>query len=208
MIFSSYIYILFFLPIVFIGYFALSRIKNNDLQLLWLLAASLFFYSWWDIKYLPILLTSIFINFQIGKLLSKLSTKKKLVLFIGIGFNLFLLLYFKHFDFFIENYNDLFSQKISSLNLLIPLGISFFTFQQIAFLVDVYSNKTSDYKFLHYATHVSFFPQLIAGPIVHHNDLMPQFDDLSKRKINIRNISLGLFIFSIGLFKKVVIADK
>ena len=208
MIFSSYIYILFFLPIVFIGYFALSRFKNNDLQLLWLLAASLFFYSWWDIKYLPILLTSIFINFQIGKFLSKLSTKKKLVLFCGIGFNLFLLLYFKHFDFFIENYNDLFSQEISSLNLLIPLGISFFTFQQIAFLVDVYSNKTSDYKFLHYATYVSFFPQLIAGPIVHHNDLMPQFDDLSKRKINIRNISLGLFIFSIGLFKKVVIADK
>jgi len=157
---------------------------------------------------LPILLTSIFINFQIGKFLSKLSNKKKLVLFIGIGFNLLLLLYFKHFDFFIENYNDLFSQKISSLNLIIPLGISFFTFQQIAFLVDVYSNKTSDYKFLHYATYVSFFPQLIAGPIVHHNDLMPQFDDLSKRKINIRNISLGLFIFSIGLFKKVVIADK
>jgi len=208
LIFSSYIYILFFLPIIFIGYFALSRIKNSDLQLLWLLAASLFFYSWWDIKYLPILLASIFINFQLGKFLSRLSRKKKLVLFIGIGFNLLILLYFKHFDFFIENYNDLFLQKINSLNLIIPLGISFFTFQQIAFLVDVYSNKTSDYKFLHYATYVSFFPQLIAGPIVHHKDLMPQFDDLSKRKINIRNITLGLFIFSIGLFKKVVIADS
>ncbi|MDC0127425.1 MBOAT family protein [Methylophilaceae bacterium] len=208
LIFSSYIYIVFFLPIVFIGYFALSRIKNKDFQLLWLLAASLFFYSWWDIKYLPILLISIFINFQIGKLLSKLFTKKKPILFIGITFNLLLLLYFKHFDFFIENYNGLFSQKISSLNLIIPLGISFFTFQQIAFLVDVYTNKTSDYKFLHYATYVSFFPQLIAGPIVHHKDLMPQFDDLSKRNINLRNISLGLFIFSIGLFKKVVIADS
>ncbi len=193
---------------MFIGYFALSRIKKNELQLLWLLGASLFFYSWWDIKYLPILLASIFINFQLGKLLGRLSTKKKFVLIIGISFNLLLLLYFKHFDFFIENYNDLFSQKINSLNLIIPLGISFFTFQQIAFLVDVYKNKTSDYKFLHYATYVSFFPQLIAGPIVHHKFLMPQFDDHSKRKINVRNISLGLFIFSIGLFKKVVIADS
>jgi len=193
---------------VFIGYFALSRIKKNDLQLLWLLGASLFFYSWWDIKYLPILLASIFINFQLGKLLGRVSTKKKLILIVGIGFNLSLLLYFKHFDFFIENYNDLFSQNINSINLIIPLGISFFTFQQIAFLVDVYKNKTSDYKFLHYATYVSFFPQLIAGPIVHHKYLMPQFDDYSKRKINVRNISLGLFIFSIGLFKKVVIADS
>ena len=208
MIFSSYIYFLFFLPIVFIGYFALSRINKYDLQLLWLLAASLFFYSWWDIKYLPILLVSIFFNFQVGKSINKSLIRKKLLLFIGIGFNLSLLLYFKHFDFFIDNYNNLFSSKLSTLNLIIPLGISFFTFQQIAFLADVYANKTSDYKFLHYATYVSFFPQLIAGPIVHHKELMPQFDDLAKRKTNIKNISLGLFIFSIGLFKKVVIADS
>ena len=152
------------------------------------------------------------VNFTLAKQLSKnqkisKSLSPKVLLIFGIAFNLGLLGYFKYTDFFIENLN-FFGASISPLNLALPLAISFFTFQQIAYLVDSYKKNTKEYDFLTYALFVCFFPQLIAGPIVHHAEMMPQFARLKNRLINYKNIALGLFIFSIGLFKKIVIADS
>ncbi|HFU76676.1 MAG TPA: MBOAT family protein, partial [Arcobacter sp.] len=132
---------------------------------------------------------------------------KKTLLITGISINIIILGYFKYYDFFIRNLNFALGTTFSELNLLLPLAISFFTFQQIAYLVDSYHSETKEYSLLNYMVFVSFFPQLIAGPIVHHKEMMPQFSYYKSKFVNYRNIVLGLFIFSIGLFKKVVIAD-
>jgi len=126
---------------------------------------------------------------------------------MGVVSNIVLLGYFKYSDFFIMNTNRAFGSEIPLLHLALPLAISFYTFQQIAYLVDSYRKETKEYDFLNYAVFVTFFPQLIAGPIVHHAEMMPQFARLKNKVKNYHNIALGLFIFSIGLFKKVVIAD-
>ena len=152
-------------------------------------------------------------NYVIGNILngnkvnSKKQINKKIILSIGIIANVSLLGYFKYSDFFIQNANLLTDGNIPTLNLALPLAISFFTFQQIAYLVDSYRKETQEYDFLNYALFVAFFPQLIAGPIVHHKEMMPQFASKWNKVKNYKNIALGLFIFSIGLFKKVVIAD-
>lgn len=157
-------------------------------------------------------------NYVVGNTLAKsgenIDSKKKrkqisrkTILTIGVIANLGLLAYFKYTDFLIENINYAFSADVAMLDLALPLAISFFTFQQIAYLVDSYRRETKEYDFLNYAIFVTFFPQLIAGPIVHHKEMMPQFANIRTKVINYRNIALGLFIFSIGLFKKVVIAD-
>ena len=152
-------------------------------------------------------------NYVIGNSLNtkkeenKKSFSKKSILIFGIVANLSLLGYFKYADFFIENFNIVVQTNINLFNLLLPLAISFFTFQQIAYLVDSYRQETKEYDFLNYALFVTFFPQLIAGPIVHHSEMMPQFANKWNAVKKYRNIALGLFIFSIGLFKKVVIAD-
>jgi len=150
-------------------------------------------------------------NYIIGNTLNenfqKVKIHKKSLLIFGIVSNVALLGYFKYMDFFIENINLLFGSSISLMHLALPLAISFFTFQQIAYLVDSYRRETGEYDFLNYALFVTFFPQLIAGPIVHHREMMPQFSSHKNMVTNYTNIALGLFIFSIGLFKKVVIAD-
>ena len=150
-------------------------------------------------------------NYVIGNSLNenfkKVQVHKKSLLIFGIVANVALLGYFKYTDFFIENFNLAFDTSISLLHLALPLAISFFTFQQIAYLVDSYREETAEYDFLNYALFVTFFPQLIAGPIVHHSEMMPQFASRWNLVKNYKNIALGLFIFSIGLFKKVVIAD-
>jgi D-alanyl-lipoteichoic acid acyltransferase DltB (MBOAT superfamily) len=152
-------------------------------------------------------------NYVIGRSLNKTCNNKgkgfsrKSILIFGVILNLSLLGYFKYADFFIENINIAFSVNAEPLNLLLPLAISFFTFQQIAYLVDSYRQETKEYDFLNYALFVTFFPQLIAGPIVHHKEMMPQFAKTRNKVKSYRNIAMGLFIFSIGLFKKVVIAD-
>ena len=176
-----------------------------------LVFASLFFYSWWNVAYLPIILSSMIFNYVVGNSLNenfiRVRIHKKTLLAFGVVTNLILLGYFKYSDFLIENFNIAFDSSASLLHLVLPLAISFFTFQQIAYLVDSYRKETVEYDFLNYALFVSFFPQLIAGPIVHHAEMMPQF--ASKRNLikNYNNIALGLFIFSMGVFKKVVIAD-
>ena len=177
-----------------------------------LVFVSLFFYSWWNIAYLPIILSSLLFNYIIGNSLNekfyKVKIHKKSLLAFGIVSNVTLLGYFKYTDFLIENFNGVFDTSVPLLHLALPLAISFFTFQQIAYLVDSYRGETVEYDFLNYALFVTFFPQLIAGPIVHHSEMMPQFASRWNLVKNYKHIALGLFIFSIGLFKKVVIADS
>ena len=149
-------------------------------------------------------------NFFIGKLLQEKALrnfKSKRLLLLGIFMNIGILGYFKYSDFLINNINNIFKTDFLLLKLSLPLAISFFTFQQIAYLVDCYRNETKEYNFLNYAVFISFFPQLIAGPIVHHNEMMPQFNDNKNKFINVKNISSGLYLLSIGLFKKIIIAD-
>ena len=211
MLFNSFVFIFAFLPITFGIYFYLNTKRLTEASKAFLVFASLFFYSWWNILYLPIILVSMLFNYVVGVSLSKENehqgVHKKTLLSIGIIANVALLGYFKYADFFIENFNFVFSTEVSLLYLALPLAISFFTFQQIAYLVDSYRGETKEYDFLNYANFVTFFPQLIAGPIVHHAEMMPQFAKNKNKVKNYNNIALGVFIFSIGLFKKVVIAD-
>ncbi len=211
MLFNSYEFIFLFLPFSFFIYFFLLQKRLIIAAKGFLVFASLFFYSWWNISYLPIILSSMLFNYIIGNSLNenfkKVRVHKKSLLIFGIIANVALLGYFKYTDFFIKNFNLAFDDSISLLHLTLPLAISFFTFQQIAYLVDSYREETAEYDFLNYALFVTFFPQLIAGPIVHHAEMMPQFDSRWNLVKNYKNIGMGLFIFSIGLFKKVAIAD-
>jgi len=212
MLFNSYIFIFVFLPTTFIIFFYLNSKKLTEASKGFLVFTSLVFYAWWNIIYLPLILASMLFNFVLGNTLSKYKNSKKVfskktILIFGILSNLLLLGYFKYADFFIENLNYVSASNMELLNLALPLAISFFTFQQIAYLVDSYKNETHEYDFINYAIFVTFFPQLIAGPIVHHKEMMPQFSRTRNKIKNHKNILLGLFIFSMGLFKKVVIAD-
>ena len=213
MLFNSYEFIFVFLPVSFFIYFYLNHKRLTTASKIWLVFASLFFYSWWNIVYLPLILTSVFFNYAIASAiverdeLKKKYFSKKSLLQIGLVFNIGLLAYFKYADFFISNTNSLVNTDIGLLHLALPLAISFFTLQQIAFLVDSYEGLAKEKNFLNYIIFVTFFPQLIAGPIVHHKEMMPQFVSIRNKAKNYKNIAMGLFILSIGLFKKVVIAD-
>jgi len=214
MIFSSYEFIFAFLPITYIIYFYLNHRRLTEASKGFLVFSSLFFYSYWNIVYLPLILSSMLFNYIIGNILAKQNkdTKKEFskrsILTFGITLNIILLGYFKYSDFFIENFNFFAGSNFELLNLALPLAISFFTFQQIAYLVDSYKQDTKEYDFLNYAIFVTFFPQLIAGPIVHHKEMLPQFANVRNKVINYKNVVSGIFIFNIGLFKKVVIADN
>jgi len=212
MLFNSQEFIFAFLPITFFIYFFLLNKRLVTGAKGFLVFSSLVFYSWWNIAYLPLILASMLFNYIIGNSLngnfSKVRVSKRILLTVGIVLNLLMLGYFKYMDFFIINFNNIFSGEIPLLHLALPLAISFFTFQQIAYLVDSFKQETAEYDFLNYALFVTFFPQLIAGPIVHHKEMMPQFASRWNLAKNYKNIALGLFIFSIGLFKKVIIADQ
>ena len=216
MLFNSYEFIFLFLPITFFIYFFLLNKRLIVGAKGFLVFASLFFYSWWNIVYLPLILSSMLFNYVVGNTLNgnhdkenkKQKVSKKTLLTFGIVANVSLLGYFKYVDFFISNINLDSGSNIPLIELALPLAISFFTFQQIAYLVDSYRCETKEYDFLNYALFVTFFPQLIAGPIVHHKEMMPQFASKWNLVKNYKNIALGIFIFSIGLFKKVVIADS
>lgn len=208
MLFNSFEFIFIFFPVVFIVYFILNKFRLVKLGKLWIVLSSLFFYSWWNIAYLPLLLASLLFNFYLGKLLGRKSNKQsKALLTFGIIANVALLGYFKYTDFFIANVNFLFKTSFDLFHLALPLAISFFTFQQIAYLVDAYRKETKDYSFFDYSLFVTFFPQLIAGPIVYHAELIPQLEGLRGKLFNYKNIAIGFFIFILGLFKKVAIAD-
>lgn len=207
MIFNSYLFIFIFFPIIFIVYFVCNKLNYYRLGNIFLLLSSLIFYSYWDVCYLPLLLLSITTNYTIGKLIISFE-KKLLFAVLGILFNIILLGFYKYSNFFITNINIFLDKNISLLNIILPLGISFFTFTQIAFLIDTYREKVKEVNFLNYALFVTYFPHLLAGPILHHSQMMPQFSDTTKRSIHYKNLLLGLMLFSIGLFKKAYIADK
>ena len=208
MLFNSYEFIFIFLPMTFLIYFYLNAYKLVTIANAFLLFASLFFYSWWEVSYLFLILGSICFNFFLSKILTKKGNSyKKLFLLWGVIVNVVCLGYFKYSDFLISSTNDIFDTKFDLLRLALPLAISFFTFQQIAFLVDCYRGKIRCHGFLNYALFVSFFPQLIIGPIIRYTDMMPQFISLKNKALSFENISKGLFIFSIGLCKKTILAD-
>lgn len=205
MLFNSYEFILVFLPVVLIIYFSLCYMNLFKVALGALVVASLSFYGYWDIRYLPLLIASILFNHSIGRFIVK--KKSKRWLFIGVAVDLILLGYFKYYNFFVDNINVVFNASYSGLHIVLPLGISFFTFTQIAFLVDAYRRETEKYDFLSYALFVTIFPHLIAGPILYHKDMIPQFGDRQKFSFSHENFSRGCLLFIIGLSKKILIAD-
>ena len=208
MLFNSIEYIVFFLPLVALLFFALNRFAHQIWALRLLVAASVFFYGYWDPTYILLLVLSMAANFIFGRLIcSPSALHPKLVLWIGVAFNIILLGIFKFTDFTIDNLNFLFGSALPHLKIILPLGISFFTFTQIAFLVDCYHHKVKNYSLTNYFLFVTYFPHLIAGPIVHHSEMMPQFDDTANKRINPENLKDGVLLFFIGLFKKVVLAD-
>ena len=204
MLFNSLGYIFVFLPIVLGIYLLLKRDSASFTSKLWLVLASLFFYGSGAISFLLLFLLSVFWNYFIGHTL--LQRKAKSILALGIAVDVLALVYFKYSGFLIHNYNLLTHGDVAFVNHLFPLAISFFTFQQIAYLVDCHQNKCPASSLIDYTLFVSFFPQLIAGPIVHYQEMMPQFAG-AKSGPNIDNICKGIFLFSLGLFKKVAIAD-
>lgn len=215
MLFNSYEFIFLFLPITLIVYFTLNRFDKNILAKSWLVLASLYFYSYFHKSYLILIVTSILFNYFIGDRLNSQNKmgggsyiRRKLYLILGVLFNVGALGYFKYYDFFVENINYIFKTNLPLLHILLPLGISFFTFQQLSFVIDSYYRKNLRYDFLSYALFVTFFPQLIAGPIVLPTEMLPQFESEENKKINWANMNRGLYIFSIGLAKKVIIADS
>jgi alginate O-acetyltransferase complex protein AlgI len=205
MLFSSHEFIFVFLPITILLYSIAKLSRNDTIVAAFLAIVSTVFYSYYRIDYTFLLYGSIVVNFLLGHRLQR--QPSRLWLWIGIAANVLLLAYFKYYDFFVSQINTAFGSRIPLLHLLLPLGISFHTFQQIAYLVDCNRGQLVDRNFLRYILFVMFLPQLIAGPIVHHAEMMPQFakskwDNLSK------NLAIGLTIFAIGLFKKTVIADS
>ncbi len=211
MLFNSYSYILIFIPCVIIVFYNIKLHISDGLSKIWLILSSLFFYGYWNPKYLPLILISISVNYNIGRMLqgkNKNGNYRKTTLWVGILFNLSLLGFFKYSNFFIHNINILFKSNHNLLNIILPLAISFFTFQQISYLVDCYKVKNTKSNFIDYCLFVTFFPQLIAGPIVLQSEMGPQFKEMKNHTFNYKNLSLGIFIFFIGLFKKVVIADS
>lgn len=197
-----------FLPLTFAGFFFLGHKGKKAWATLWLVLASFFFYGYWDMRYVPLLFGSICFNYLVGRQLEASDGHKGLLVF-GIVINVLLLGYFKYTDFFLSTVNAMAGANLFDLpHIVLPLGISFFTFTQTAYLVDAYRGEAKNQSFVTYCEFVTIFPHLIAGPIINHRDMIPQFVADKTFRINYENIALGLTIFTFGLFKKVVIADK
>jgi alginate O-acetyltransferase complex protein AlgI len=208
MLFNSYPFIFVFLPIVLAGYFWLGR-SSNLAPVWWLAFASLVFYSVSNWQFVALLLASVAFNYVIGWLLitrQLRSGTRFAVLTTGVAADLLVLGTFKYAGFFAANLNALFSTGFA-VNILLPVGISFYTFTQIAFLVDAWRGNVARYGLPHYALFVTYFPHLIAGPILHHKDMIPQFERAETKRPNPHLILCGLIIFAIGLFKKTCLAD-
>jgi alginate O-acetyltransferase complex protein AlgI len=211
MLFNSSAFVFIFMPVVFAGFFLLAKI-NQRLAVGWLAIASIFFYAYWSILALPILVISILVNYGFGILISRENLKhRQSVLVLAIVANLAALGYCKYVNFFIDNINEIRIlmdlNALDSVSIILPIGISFFTFTQIAFLIDSYQGKVKESNFIHYTLFVSFFPHLLAGPLLHHKQMMPQFSMAKNFVIQHEKIVIGLSIFAIGLAKKVLIAD-
>jgi alginate O-acetyltransferase complex protein AlgI len=209
MLFNSYIFIFGFLPPVLVGFYVLGA-RSREWALLWLIAASLMFYAWWRPLNVLLIAPSILINYGLSRDLERTAqrhpARARIVLTAGIVFNLCFLGYFKYAIFGEQALNDLFGAGLPLTQVILPLGISFITFQKIAFLVDVHAGRIERFTFREYALFVLFFPQLIAGPIVHYREMMPQFKAAPCR-FDAENIDVGLSLFFFGLAKKLILAD-
>lgn len=204
MLFFSPLYIFIFLPLCIYLYFIFF--KNIFYKKLILLIFSVIFYSYWNINYLPLIIFSIVINFWISKILNYKNINRKLILWLGIFFNITLLTLFKYSEFIIENLNQFFLLNLFYFEFEFPLAISFFTFQAIIFLINCYDQEIIKVKFLDYSLFIFYFPQLVAGPIVKYTEMIPQFTRIIK--FNLKTFNYGLMIFFIGFIKKIVLADS
>ena len=209
MLFNSYVFILLFLPLAWCAYFGLNYLKKYKLAQAALVIASFVFYGYQDWRLCILLLTTIVVNYAFHLILLQMPqcVGKKVVLALGIFLNLGLLFYFKYWNFTFETLYTLLGRSYVMKNIVLPLGISFFTFQQISMLVDSSKPDMEKYGFLDYSLFVSFFPQLIAGPIVLHQEMIPQFYEEEKKKVNFGNLTAGFEYFIIGFAKKVLVAD-
>lgn len=211
MLFNSYIFVLLFLPLVLIGYFGINHFRKYKLANLFLIGMSLWFYGYYNPKYLLVIGISVLGNYGVAFGINHLSDEKikwkKVLLILGIVANISSIFYFKYYDFFVSSLNAVAGTDFVLRHVVLPLGISFFTFQQVSYLVDTYKGQTKDYGFIEYALFVVYFPQLVAGPIVLHSEMIPQFRDENRRCVNYQNLSHGLYVFAVGLVKKVLIAD-
>lgn len=211
MIFSSYGFLLLFLPITVFGYLFLNHINKETAAKIFMILASILFYSWWKVDHIWVMFAAIGFNYGVSGLIEKARLAGRRtgpLLALGVTGDLAALGYFKYANFFLENVNVLTHADLSAINIVLPLAMSFYTFTMIAHLVDTAQGKAKDRDFINYALFVLYFPHLIAGPIVHHKALMSQFANKALKAINWDNIALGLFMFALGLFKKAVIADE
>lgn len=206
MLFNSSEFLFLFLPVTLLVFFGVAR-WNARAALLSLALASLFFYSWWDWRFLPVLLVSTACNFLFGRGITRAESAGKILLTIAVAFNLCALFFYKYIDFVIANCNQLVGTDFPLLHVELPLGISFFTFTQIAYLVDVYREKAKESRAIDYTLFVSYFPHLIAGPILHHAQMMPQFRNKAIFTPRAEAFVIGFAFLTIGLIKKVLIAD-
>ncbi|MET0322604.1 MAG: MBOAT family protein [Duganella sp.] len=204
MLFNSFAFLFLYLPVVLAGYLALARWRPSWI-VGWLALASLFFYGYWDSRYLPLLLASILFNYWCGLRIAAATARRQLWLLGALAANLSLLAYYKYANFFIDSVNAVAGAHLEGWHIILPIGISFFTFTQIAFLVDCYRGLAGEYRLLHYTLFVSYFPHLIAGPVLHHKEMMPQFEH--RRGVHAADFAVGLSIFVLGLSKKVLLAD-
>ncbi|MEI7463447.1 MAG: MBOAT family protein [Candidatus Taylorbacteria bacterium] len=214
MLFNSHEFIFLFLPVVFVGFFVLGRYSRTA-GAVWLASASLFFYGWWSIQAVPILVGSVLVNFWFGKRLAHIGKQGektgKYLLWLALAANLSLLGFFKYANFFVSNVNAALNawqvQQIEFLDVMLPIGISFFTFTQIAYLVDCWQGRAKEASLAHYFLFVTYFPHLIAGPVLHHKQMMPQFSESDTYRPNSGKIAVGITVFTVGLAKKLIIAD-
>lgn len=210
MLFNSYEFLLIFLPVALCGYFAIGN-RSVSWAAGWLTLTSLGFYAWWDARYLVLLIGSTAFNFLAGRAIGHAQVlnrpRAKALLACAVAVDLLTLGYYKYAGFFLANFRAIVGGDSGPLDIVLPLGISFFTFTQIAYLVDAFAGRVRDYRFVHYALFVTYFPHLIAGPILHHGEMIRQFDDAKIYRPRRENFEVGCSIFAIGLAKKVLIAD-
>ena len=208
MLFNSYLFILFFLPLTVILYYTVGKSGNCTGAKLVLLLASYIFLGYANLLFPLILLLSTVCNYLINQQIRAGRSKSRLWTICGIIFNVALLIFFKYSNFLLDSFNQVFHLSLPTLQLLLPLGISFYTFQQIAYLVDNYRGEVPDHRFLDYCLFTAYFPKAIQGPIVYHHELIPQFNDCKRIKFDSVFFSSGLMAFAIGLSKKVLLADN
>jgi alginate O-acetyltransferase complex protein AlgI len=210
MLFNSYVFIFGFLPVTLIVFFVLTRFYSQKAAKIWLTLASIFFYGYWNIAYLPLLLLSIAFNYYLGRAINATKPKSreaKILLWLGILADVGLIVYYKYAGFFVASANSLLNLDFAIPAVILPLGISFYTFTQIAYLVDSYKGETKDYDFLTYILFISFYPQLIAGPLLLHTELIPQLQESKTFTLSYENLVQGFAWFCLGLAKKLLFAD-